>query len=66
MSSHTDTELDYEAKEGEQKMSTAMTVICCLIPCIGMALGLMLIQKAKKKKSELVAWMMVVIIWSSK
>ena len=52
MSSHTDTELDYEAKEGEQKMSTAMTVICCLIPCIGMALGLMLIQKAKKKKAD--------------
>ena len=33
-------------------MSTAMTVICCLIPCIGMALGLMLIQKAKKKKAD--------------
>ena len=33
-------------------MGTAMTVICCLIPCIGMALGLMFIQKAKKKKAD--------------
>ena len=33
-------------------MGTAMTAICCLIPCIGMALGLMFIQKAKKKKAD--------------
>ena len=31
-------------------MNTAFTVICCLIPCIGIALGLMFMQKGKKKK----------------
>lgn len=31
-------------------MNTAVTVICCLIPCIGIALGLMFMQKGKKKK----------------
>ena len=33
-------------------MGTAMTVICCLIPCIGMALGLMFIQRAQKKQAD--------------
>ena len=36
----------------EAAMNTAVTVICCLIPCIGIVLGLMLIQKGKKKKES--------------
>lgn len=33
-------------------MNTAVTVICCLIPCIGMVVGVMLLQKAKKKAAK--------------
>ena len=31
-------------------MNTAVTVVCCLIPCIGIVLGLMFMQKGKKKR----------------
>ena len=33
-------------------MQIIVTVICCLIPCIGLALGAMLLQKGKKAKES--------------
>ena len=30
-------------------MQIAITVICCLMPCIGMVLGLLMLSKGKKK-----------------
>lgn len=30
-------------------MQTAITVICCLMPCIGLVLGLLMLMKGKKK-----------------
>lgn len=33
-------------------MNTAITVVCCLIPCIGIVLGLIFLQKSKGKKTE--------------
>lgn len=31
-------------------MNTAVTVVCCLIPCIGIVMGLMIMRKGKMKK----------------
>lgn len=33
-------------------MKIAITVICCLIPCIGMVLGLLMLLKGTKRKTE--------------
>lgn len=33
-------------------MKIAITVICCLIPCIGMVLGMLMLFKGTKRKTE--------------
>lgn len=33
-------------------MKIAITVICCLIPCIGMVLGLLMLFKGTKRKTD--------------
>lgn len=33
-------------------MNVAVTVICCLIPCIGIVLGLMFLQKGKQQNPK--------------
>lgn len=33
-------------------MNTVITIVCCLIPCIGLILGLMIRQKGNKRKKK--------------